>query len=183
MSFSGSIRVATPSDSAQIQRIYAPIVGCTAISFELEPPTIADMAKRIESTLVMYPYLVAEREGQVVGYAYASQHRAREAYQWSVDVTVYIAPHAHRNGIGRALYERLLPILESQGFHTAYAGIALPNVGSVSLHEALGFHHIGTYTEVGFKHGSWHDVGYWRKVINKATPPGHILPFCDYHPR
>lgn len=128
MRFTGTIRVAAPSDASQIQRIYAPMVTGTAISFELEPPTAPEMAKRIEATLATYPYLVAGHPGQVLGYAYASQHRAREAYQWSVDVTVYIAPHAHRNGIGRALYGRLLPLLEGQGFHAAYAGIALPNV-------------------------------------------------------
>ena len=168
MNFTGNIRVATPSDAAQIQSIYAPMVEGTTISFELEPPTVADMAKRIEATLVTYPYLVADREGRVLGYAYASQHRTREAYQWSVDVTVYIAPHAHRTGIGRALYGRLLPILENQGFHTAYAGIALPNVGSVSLHEALGFHHLGTYKEVGFKREQWHDCSTGTKVCGQG---------------
>lgn len=180
MNFIGCIRVATPFDAAQIQSIYAPMVEGTAISFELEPPTVVEMAKRIESTLITYPYLVAEREGQVLAYAYASQHRAREAYQWAVDVTVYVAPHAHRNGIGRALYERLLPILENQGFHAAYAGIALPNAGSVGLHEALGFEHIGTYREVGFKHGKWHDVGWWCRALNGATPPNKILPFSIF---
>lgn len=172
-----NIRVAAPADAAAIQAIYAPVVRDTAISFELEPPSAAEMAKRIDATLPLYPYLVAERDGQVVGYAYASQHRAREAYQWSVDVTVYIAGHAHRSGIGRALYERLLPILERQGFHAAHAGIALPNDGSVGLHEALGFTHIGTYPEVGFKHGRWHDVGYWRRGLSQAMPPHSIVPF------
>jgi L-amino acid N-acyltransferase YncA len=109
------------------------------------------MAKRIGSTLPTYPYLVAERDGQVIGYAYASRHRAGEAYRWSVDVPVYIAPEAHRRGVGRALFAVLLQRLKTQGFHAAYAGIALPNDSSVGLHEALGFAHIGTYPEVGFK--------------------------------
>ncbi|WP_248799202.1 arsinothricin resistance N-acetyltransferase ArsN1 family B [Pseudomonas sp. MWU13-2105] len=182
MSITSHIRVATPSDAAAIQAIYAPIVELTAISFELEPPTVAQMAQRIESTLPTYPYLVAERDGQVLGYAYASQHRAREAYRWSVDVTVYIAPTAHRTGIGRTLYEHLLPILASQGFHAAYAGIALPNVGSVGLHEALGFEHIGTYAQVGFKQDKWHDVGYWRRSLSSATPPAPIIPFSALQP-
>ncbi|NWA26443.1 N-acetyltransferase family protein [Pseudomonas gingeri] len=177
MSITSNIRVAAPSDAAAIQAIYAPMVESTAISFELEPPTIAEMAHRIESTLLTYPYLVAERDGQVLGYAYASQHRAREAYRWSVDVTVYIAPTVHRRGMGRALYEHLLPILESQGFHAAYAGIALPNDGSVGLHEALGFEHIGTYAEVGFKHDKWHDVGYWRRALSGSTPPAPVILF------
>jgi L-amino acid N-acyltransferase YncA len=177
MSIARTIRIATPADAAAIQAIYAPMVKHTTISFELEPPTVEQMAQRIEATLEHYPYLVAEQDSQVLGYAYASQHRAREAYQWSVDVTVYIAPQVHRGGIGRALYKCLLPILESQGFHTAYAGIALPNAASIGLHEALGFEHLGTYTEVGFKHGHWHDVGYWCKRLSGSNPPGPVRPF------
>jgi L-amino acid N-acyltransferase YncA len=173
------IRVATLADAAVLQAIYAPMVLDTVISFELVPPTVDEMASRIAATLPTYPYLVAESEGKVVGYAYASQHRAREAYRWSVDVTVYIDPAVHRRGIGRALYQRLLPILEHQGFHAAYAGIALPNAGSIGIHEALGFTHIGTYPEVGFKHGQWHGVGYWRKPLRADTPPAEIIAFSD----
>jgi L-amino acid N-acyltransferase YncA len=177
MNITHTIRIATLADAAAIQAIYAPMVEHTTISFELEPPTVEQMAQRIEATLDQYPYLVAEQDGQVLGYAYASPHRAREAYQWSVDVTVYIDTHVHRGGIGRALYKCLLPILESQGFHTAYAGIALPNAASIGLHEALGFEHLGTYTEVGFKHGHWHDVGYWCKRLSGSNPPGPVRPF------
>lgn len=112
-----------------------------------------------------------------------SQHRAREAYRWSVDVTVYIVPEAHRRGFGRALYGVLLPVLRRQGFHAAYAGIALPNDGSVGLHEALGFAHIGTYPEVGFKHGAWHDVGYWRIALDSTSPPRPPVPFSEISPQ
>jgi len=186
MSSKTTIRIAEISDAAVIQAIYAPMVERTVISFELEPPSVEEMAKRIDSILPTYPYLVAERGGQVIGYAYASQHRAREAYRWSVDVTVYVAPEAHRSGVARALYGILLPILTKQGFHAAYAGIALPNDGSVGLHEALGFTHIGTYPEVGYKHGAWHDVGYWRLALDVSCPPIEIVmfsrlesPFCS----
>jgi L-amino acid N-acyltransferase YncA len=179
MSFTVNVRVAVVADAPAIQAIYAPMVERTAISFEQEAPSIEEMAQRITTTLDLYPYLVAERDGQVVGYAYASPHRAREAYRWAVDVTVYIDPAAHRNGIGRALYQQLLPLLVRQGYHAAYAGIALPNAGSVGLHEALGFTHIGTYPEVGFKHGQWHDVGYWRKALDGSTPPRSIIPFSE----
>lgn len=171
------VRVATPADASAIQAIYAPMVLETVISFELTPPTVEEMAARISATLPTYPYLVAEVEGNVVGYAYASQHRAREAYRWSVDVTVYGNPAVHRKGVGRALYQQLLQVLEKQGVHAAYAGIALPNTGSIGLHEALGFTHIGTYPEVGYKHGQWHSVGYWRKPLCAVTPPIEIVPF------
>lgn len=174
----GKIRIATPADAPAIQAIYAPMVSDTVISFEL----IRQRSRRWRggsSDTGDLSYLVAELDGAVVGYAYASQHRAREAYRWSVDVTVYIDPAAHRRGIGRALYQRLLPILEQQGFHAAYAGIAQPNAASVGLHEALGFTHIGTYPEVGFKHGQWHGVGYWRKPLNTVTPPREIVAFSE----
>lgn len=156
------IREARPEDAAAIRAIYAPIVSGTAISFEEVPPTVEEMCERIVTTLQTYPYLVAERDGRLVGYAYASQHRARAAYRWAVDVTVYIADGERRSGVGRSLYAELLPLLARQGFKAAYAGIALPNAGSVGLHERLGFRHIGTFPQVGFKLGQWHDVGYWR---------------------
>lgn len=165
------IRTATVADAVAIQRIYAPIVSTTAISFEEVPPSAEEIAQRIATTLLTYPYLVAEEGGEIKGYAYASQHRARPAYRWAVDVTVYIAESARRQGVGRKLYETLLPILEKQRFRAAYAGIAQPNEGSVGLHESLGFTHIGTYPEVGFKLGKWHDVGYWRLGLCQATPP------------
>jgi L-amino acid N-acyltransferase YncA len=100
-----------------------------------------------------------------VGYAYASKHRERAAYQWSVDVSIYIRPHAHRRGIGRALYTSLFRVLALQGFYHAYAGITLPNPASVGLHEALGFQPVGVYQAVGFKLGAWHDVGWWRLLL------------------
>lgn len=178
-----TVRIAQVSDAQAIQAIYAPMVERTAISFELEPPTVEEMAKRIGSTLPTYPYLVAERDGRVIGYAYAGLHRAREAYRWSVDVTVYISLAARRSGVGRALYDVLLPTLKRQGFHAAYAGIALPNGGSVGLHEALGFAHIGTYPEVGFKQGAWHDVGYWRIALDVTNPPRPPVPFSEVSPQ
>lgn len=171
------IRTAVIADAEAIQRIYAPIVLKTAISFEEIPPSVDEIAQRITMTLQTYPYLVAEEGGEIKGYAYASQHRARPAYRWAVDVTVYIAESARRQGIGRLLYETLLPILEKQRFRAAYAGIAQPNEGSVGLHESLGFDHIGTYPEVGFKLGEWHDVGYWRLGLYQLTPPLEPLLF------
>ena len=160
------VRPASVSDAAAIQEIYAPIVAETAISFEEEPPTVQEMAARIASTLADYPYLAATRDGRVVGYAYAGQHRARAAYRRSVDVTVYVAGNARRTGVGRALYATLLPQLSERGFHAGFAGIALPNAGSVHLHEAMGFKPVGIYQEVGHKFGRWHDVGWWQRLLD-----------------
>lgn len=174
------IRIALESDAAAVAAIYAPIVAETAISFETVPPSAKMMAERMRSTLATHPFLVAERAGKVVGYAYASAHAAREAYQWSTNVTVYVAADARGGRVGRRLYGVLFPVLEAQGFHAAFAGIALPNAASVALHEAVGFQPLGVYREVGFKHGRWHDVGYWRRSLNVETPPSPPVAFADY---
>ena len=159
------IRRATPKDAPSIQAIYAPMVEHSAVSFEEVPPTINEMAERIASHTEAYPYLVAERSGLIVGYAYASQHRTRAAYRWSVDVSVYVASEGRRTGVGRALYDDLLPRLAELGYHAAFAGIGLPNPASIALHEAVGFEPVGVYREVGFKHGQWHDVGWWQCLL------------------
>ena len=162
------IRLATSDDAGWIAGIYAPYVRDTVISFEMEPPSAEEMARRIETTLQTYPWLVAEDAGQPLGYAYASPHRTRAAYRWSCDVSVYIAPQAQRRSVGTKLYVRLLDMLEEQGFRNAFAGIALPNAASIALHERLGFTHLGTYRDVGYKLGAWHDVGWWQKILSDA---------------
>ena len=163
------IRSATAADAPAILAIYAPIVRDTIISFETEVPTVHEIAERIDSTLETYPYLVAEANGAMAGFAYAGQHRARSGYQWSVDVTVYVAAQARRLGVARALYGRLLPMLAERQFHAAFAGIALPNPASVGLHEAMGFAPVGIYREVGFKLGRWCDVGWWQRLLNDLS--------------
>jgi len=174
------IRLAGPHDAAQVQAIYAPVVRDTPISFELEVPTVAEMRARIEKTLPDYPWLVLDLDGRVAGYAYASTHRVRPAYRWSVDVSVYVHPTHRRCGVGRGLYTALIVLLRAQGFFNAYAGIALPNPGSVALHESVGFQPLGVYREVGYKLGAWHDVGWWALSIqphhDHPTPPGPIQP-------
>ncbi len=160
-----TIRPATTADAPAIQAIYAPIVAETPISFEEIPPTVEEMAGRIESYSQTHVYLAAERAGALAGYAYASQHRARAAYQTSVDVTVYVAESARGHGVGKALYRALLPAVAARGYHAAFAGITLPNAGSVALHEAVGFTHLGVYREVGRKFGRWHDVGWWQRIL------------------
>ena len=172
---SATIRVARPEDAEVILTIYAPIVRETAISFEVEPPPRGEMHERIATTLRQLPWLVCERRGEVLGYVYASPHRARTAYQWSVDVSVYIHAQARRTGMGRALYHAFFELLILQGFYQCYAGITLPNPASVGLHEALGFQPVGVYQAVGYKLGAWHDVGWWQRALQPRpsllTPP------------
>ena len=160
-----TIRLASTDDAPAIAAIYAPVVADTAISFEEVPPTAEVMAGRIAATLGPYPYLVAERDGAMAGYAYASAYRPRPAYRWSVEVTVYVAEAMRRTGVGHALYRPLLAILSAQGFRMAFAGITLPNPGSVGLHEHIGFRHTGTDPLAGYKLGRWWDVGRWALEI------------------
>ena len=164
-----SIRLAAPADAAAIANIYRPIVESTTISFETEAPDEAEVRRRIAETLTAYPWLVCQREGQIAGYAYATKHRVRSAYRWSVDTSVYVHPDFQRRGIGQGLYRSLFAILTAQGFFNAYAGIALPNPASVALHERVGFRPIGVFKNVGYKVGAWRDVGWWQLALNEPT--------------
>jgi L-amino acid N-acyltransferase YncA len=161
------VRLADAKDAEGILEIYAPIVRETSISFELEPPAVHEMQERIENTLQRYPWLVYETSGILCGYAYASRHRERAAYQWSADVSVYVAAWARRRGIARRLYAPLLSILEDLGYYSALAGIALPNRASVAFHEAMGFEPIGVYRNIGYKLGAWRDVGWWQRKLRE----------------
>jgi L-amino acid N-acyltransferase YncA len=165
------LRLATVADAAGVRAIYAPIVAETAISFEVEPPTVETMRARIAATLAAFPWIVCEHGGEVAGYAYASAHHERAAYRWAVDVSVYVHEAARRRGVGRACYTALFRLLALQGFHAAYAGITLPNPASVALHEALGFEPVGVYRDVGFKLGAWHDVGWWQRRLRERAAP------------
>jgi L-amino acid N-acyltransferase YncA len=169
------------SDAAAIRDIYAPFVSDTAISFEAEPPDVATMEQRIRELQDKYPWLVFETDGKVLGYAYASPHRTRHAYQWCVDVSVYIDPSAWKCGVGSALYLSLFEILRRQGYINAYAGITLPNPGSVGLHKSVGFETIGIYSRIGFKFGQWHDVIWLQLRLQDAPVPiPNPLPAKDF---
>jgi L-amino acid N-acyltransferase YncA len=173
-----SLRPAERRDAEAIAAIYAPVVRDTFFSFETEPPSAKIMAERIEGTQRRYPWLVATTTDEVIGYAYASEHRLREAYRWSVDVTAYVAEVARGNGVGRRLYGGLIPMLQAQGFRGAFAGIALPNSASVGLHRAVGFQPLGVYKDVGFKLGAWRDVEWWRLALASGdAPPPELLTF------
>jgi len=173
------VRIATENDAAAVAGIYAPYVRDTAITFEEVAPSPSEIGGRIGRTLSTHPFLVFEDGCSVVAYAYASPHRERAAYRWSADVAIYAAPEIHRRGVGRALYSCLLDILRRQGFHSAFAGVTLPNANSIGLHEAMGFEHVATYAEVGFKLGSWHDVGWWQCRIASGPPCGAPIAFPD----
>jgi L-amino acid N-acyltransferase YncA len=167
------IRHADPTrDAAPCAAIYAPFVADTAVSLEEQPPTAVEMSRRITATSERYPWLVAEIDGGVAGYAYASAHRDRAAYRWAADVAVYVDERARRRGVGRALYEALLALLTQQGVQTACAGVTLPNDASVGLHEALGFRPVGVYRRIGYKRGAWRDVGWWQLEL----PPSDGAP-------
>jgi L-amino acid N-acyltransferase YncA len=166
------IRGARLDDAEAIQVIYEPIVRDTTISFELEPPTAEEIRSRIRATTSILPWLVGvDDDDSVIGYVYASKHRERAAYQWSVDVTAYVRADHRGQGVGRSLYERLFEQLIGAGYCQAFAGIALPNSASVALHESIGFAPIGVYRKVGFKHGAWHDVGWWQKELQLPDVP------------
>jgi L-amino acid N-acyltransferase YncA len=162
------IRPADVGDAAGIAAVYRPWVTDSVASFETEPPDAAEIARRMLSAPRL-PWFVACREGAVVGYAYAGQHRTRAAYRWSVDCSVYLTADERGAGTGRALYQRLLPELRELGHVTAFAGIALPNDASVGLHSSLGFTLVGVYRAAGFKAGRWHDVGWWQLPLRE--PP------------
>jgi L-amino acid N-acyltransferase YncA len=174
-----AIRLANATDGQALAAIYGPAVSDAAISFELEPPAAEEMAARVARNLEYAPWIVCESQGGVVGFAYASRHRDRAAYQWSVDVSAYVASSARRWGVARALYSSLFAILVLQGFRNAYAGITLPNAASVGLHEAMGFTTVGVYPRVGYKRGSWHDVVWLERTLAPhclEPPPPKPLP-------
>jgi L-amino acid N-acyltransferase YncA len=158
-----TIRDADPArDAAPCASIYAPHVEASPTSFEERPPNVDELAERIRRTTRTHPWLVAEVDGAVVAYAYACPHRARPAYRWAVDVSVYVVDGHQGAGIGRRLYEELLERLRAQRFRTACAGITLPNQASVALHERLGFVAVGAFRDIGWKAGAWRDVGWWQ---------------------
>jgi L-amino acid N-acyltransferase YncA len=159
------IRAACVGDAAACAAIYAPFVSDSWVSFELVPPDAAEIAARIETYSASHAWLVAEADDHVIGYAYGSPHRTREAYRPSCDVALYVDPAFARQGAGRALYTELLSRLAEQGCHAAFAGIALPNEASAGLHKALGFTPIGIYRDVGWKLEGWRDVEWWQRRL------------------
>jgi len=161
-----TVRAAEPSDAAAVAEIYNHYVRETIVTFEEEPVTAAEIARRMEDVRISrLPWLVADRAGRTVGYAYARPWKPRHGYRFSTEVAVYVAPDRGRQGIGSLLYSALLADLPERDVHAALGGIALPNDASVALHEKFGFRKVAHLAQVGFKFGRWIDVGYWQRLL------------------
>jgi L-amino acid N-acyltransferase YncA len=162
-------------DAAACTEIYGPFVRDTVVSLEERTPSVEEFGQRIELIGATHGWLIAELDGAVAGFAYASPHRARASYRWAADVSVYVDARYQRRGVGRSLYGALLARLVGQGLVIACAGITLPNSASVSLHESCGFQPVGVYRRIGFKQGAWRDVGWWQLALrpqdDNAPPP------------
>jgi L-amino acid N-acyltransferase YncA len=178
-----NIRQAKAQDAPAILSIYGPICETSPITFETRSPTREEMEDRIEKITKFHPWLVVERAGQILGYAYAGPHRERAAYRWAIDVAVYIHPDARRTGVGTGLYLALFELVRAQGFYRVYAGITLPNPGSMRLHQQMGFAPVGTYHGVGYKSGKWHDVQWLEAILRSgAGEPVEPVSISAIHP-
>jgi L-amino acid N-acyltransferase YncA len=155
------IRKVKQIDAEDITAIYNYYIENTIITFEEEPITVEEMASRIESISSHYPYLVCEENGKVIGYAYATQWKARSAYRFSAEDTIYLDHRETGKGVGSKLFSAFLDELKKTNLHSVVGGIALPNDASFSLHEKYGFKKVAQFEEIGFKFGKWIDVGYW----------------------
>lgn len=183
-----TIRLATENDAEQIAAIYAPIVRDTWISFETSVPTADQFRQRIQHVGARYPWLVCANGDDIMGYVYGSLHSERAAYMWSVNITVYIKDTYRRLGVGQTLYTTLFELLKLLGYYNAFAGVTLPNDGSVGLHESLGFQKVSHYKNTGYKFGKWLDVGWWQLQLqdlqDSPSPPraiGEIVDTPEYH--
>lgn len=173
-----TLRLVRASDAAAVLSIYAPYCA-TPISFEDPPPDVVEIERRILASWPAYPWLVAEEEGQLLGYTYACRHRERAAYRWTVETSVYLAPAAQGRGLGKRLYIRLFEILRRQGYHTALAGITLPNDKSVGLHRKMGFEPCAVYRQIGYKGGEWRDVQWLELHLDSNNHPTEPMPLDE----
>lgn len=182
-----NIRNASPADAGKILEIYAPYVLNTAITFEYEIPSLSEFEDRISNTLKKYPYLVAERDGEIAGYSYAGAFKGRAAYDWAVETSIYLRSDLRRSGIGSKLYSALERELKKQNILSLYACIAYPHTedeyltkASVKFHEHLGFKTVGEFTECGFKFGRWYNMVWMEKHIGEHTSnPDDVIWFSD----
>ena len=182
------VRAATPQDAEQLLEIYTPFViseDCSVsnVSFELTSPSLAEFRQRIVDISSKYPYLVGEKDGQILGYVYCHPYRERLAYQWSVEVTIYLAPAGQGKGLGRLLYETMEKLLCLQGVTMAYSCITVGNDHSIKMHEALGYRLIGTFTNSGYKNGQWLDTVWLEKQLQPCPKqPDNIKSWRELDP-
>ncbi len=173
------LRIATKEDGAALAAIYSYYVENTAITFEYVAPSAEKFGERIAHKLEKYPYIVAEENGRALGYAYADMYRERAAFAWSCELSVYVDKNETGKGIGKRLYAALIELLRIQGFVSVVASITYPNESSVALHEKMGFSHLGTMHDIGFKFGRWLDLMWFEKRISDVDVPAPIIPFPE----
>jgi L-amino acid N-acyltransferase YncA len=161
------IRISTVNDAAAFLDIYTPFILNSGVTQETEIPALVEFKKRIENTVANKPWLTAEINGKIAGYAYAGNHRERKGYQYCIEPSVYLHSEFYGRNIATALYDALFKILKMQGYVNAYAVITLPNERSVAFHEKLGFRYLTTFKKIGYKLNQWHDVGWWEYQINQ----------------
>ncbi len=175
------IRLAEFEDVSAILDISNWAVVNTPANFALEPETLVSWEESWREMHEMYPWVVGEAEtGDIVGFAKASPWKGRCAYDWSVEVTVYVHPEHHGMGIGKALYGKLFPILKAQGYRSLLGGITQPNESSVRLHESFGMKRVAMFETIGWKFKKWHDVGYWQLILQDGdAPPQRVCPVSE----
>lgn len=175
-----TIQMASQEDACALRAIYAPYVEHTAVTFEYQIPTVEEFARRITATLTRYPYLLALRQKQIIGYAYASVFKERAAYDWAVETSVYIAEDARRTGAGAMLYKHLEDLLKKQNVINLNACIAFPNPGSIEFHEKLGYRSAAHFTKCGYKLGQWWDMVWMEKMLSlHPDVPQPFIPITE----
>ena len=166
-----TLRPYRPADSAQILAIYGPIIANSSATFEVEVPSLSDFTNRLARIAGRFPFWVAEdANGSILGYAYATTHRERIAYQWAVETSAYVAPEHCGKGLGKILLKALHHSLTERGFIWSYAVITLPNPASLALVDSMDYDFFATYPAAGQKFGRWYDVQWARFALNEARP-------------
>lgn len=164
------IRFATTEDSEEILSIYSKYILETAVSFEIELPSLHDFTRRIQDIIEIYPYLVLECDNHIEGFAYASTHAQRAAYCYDVNLSVYMSDHFQGKGMAKLLYQGLFALLKEQGYYNAFVAYSEPNEKSALFHEKLGFQQVGTFPKAGYKLGRWHDLTWAEKALQEHSP-------------
>ncbi|OYU96208.1 MAG: N-acetyltransferase [Bacteroidetes bacterium B1(2017)] len=169
MTSSLEIKLITEPDIEEVLAIYTQYVLHTSITFEHTVPSFEEYAQRVNTNTQKYPWLIAKQGTNIVGFAYCSTHRYREAYQWSPESTIYMAPNFQGKGIGKLLYSTLFELLKMQGFVNVFAGVVIPNPKSIALHKSCGFEEIGIFKKIGYKQGTWHDTFWFQLALAEHT--------------